>query len=105
MTDQTKTQASKYVSRITIIPFLIGLPLFLFGVFGYFFKAPKSAVFERTQMPYMADGSLFLILGLGLVIVSYWNAKNRTKLVNNRIKQVKQEQKERRKNPNYMKHN
>ncbi len=104
MTDKTKIEAAKYVSRIIIFPFLVGLPLFLYGIFSYFYKSPKAAIFESTQMPYMADGSLFLVLGLALVIISFYNNKNRTKLINNRIKRVKQEQKERRKNPNYMKH-
>jgi tellurite resistance protein TehA-like permease len=79
--------------RYTIIYLIIGVILFTIGIIKYFFLVPYLTYNLRTLLPTISDGSLFLLLGLGFIVISFYRIKNKKKIINNELEWQKKNKK------------
>ena len=54
----------------SLIVFIIGLTLFFYGIYQYFFTQPYASLSIAFLQPVMVNGSLMLIIGSGFIIGS-----------------------------------
>jgi hypothetical protein len=75
----------KYFNRASWKFFILGAFFFVVGIYAFFFKEPNVAINLKTQQPYVANGTILLILGLGFISIGLYRIIFKAKVFKNEI--------------------
>ena len=84
MNKKTENRFEDFNFKSWLITILGGI-IFFGGILIYFFTSPRLGMSLRYLQPKMLDGSLILILGLGLLIFGIYRLKNAKKIFQDKI--------------------
>lgn len=84
MEDKIKRKYQEFI-RSSWIYFAIGIISLSSGIYAHFFTEPEVFVNLKTQQPYMANGSILLIVGVGFTIIGFYRITNKAKAFRNEI--------------------
>ncbi len=71
---------SQYIDKKeSIVTLIVGIILFVSGVKKLFFNNPDVGINLATQQPVVANGTIYLILGIGAIIAGVINLKGSKK--------------------------
>jgi Na+/melibiose symporter-like transporter len=104
MTDKLVNKINKAINKTIRLGFILGVPLFIYGLLRMLFLPPLVAINLKTQLPFMQNGTFPLIIGIILMANSLYSLKNKASLIQQEQKNHFIEKKKKRNNPKWLKH-
>ncbi len=86
-----KLSVTKKIDRLILIGSIAGLILFVFGLWRFIIIEPTIGFNLRTKLPVIINGTYPIVLGIGILLGSFYSLKIRTKLINKEIERINKE--------------
>jgi len=93
----------KLIKRL-LLGLIAGIALLTYGMFRIIFIEPIMGINLKTQMPAVTNGSLPIVLGMGLIIGCYISIRNRKKIIDDEFNNLNSKMKRKKSSKQWLKH-